>query len=256
MKKYISSINRVIILFVLLVSSTVSIAQSIEATLGWSNRTELSSAVSGIITRVDVKAGQQVKKDTILTQLSQAFYTAQYNKAKAIRVSEKEALNEAKRELDRSIELYERTVLAEHELQMAKNNHKKALAKYKKSQADFIKARNDLGFSTIKAPFDAVVVKVLRKKSEIINASIEAPLMVVVAETGKMIAQSGVSSDMLNDIKTGQTVNVDVNDITYTGKVISVGLEFIKGTTQYPVEIEFETGATQLRAGMKASIQF
>ena len=256
MKRQISPINRLAFLLVLLLSSTVIKAQSLEATLSWSNRTELSSAVSGTITRVDVKAGQHVKKGTILTQLNQVLYTAQYNKAKAIRVSEKEALDEAKRELDRSLELYERTVLAEHELQIAKNNHKKALANYKKSQADFIKAEFDLGFSTIKAPFDAVVIKVLRKKSEIINASIEAPLMVVVAEAGKMIAQAGASSAMLDDIKVGRKASVDVNGKTYEGKVTFIGLEFLEGTNQYPVDVEFETGSTQLRAGMKASINF
>lgn len=238
-----------------LMSSTIH-GQTLDATLGWSNRTELSSAVSGIITRVEVVAGEKVKKDEILTQLSQAFYAAQYNKAKAVRESEKEELAEAKRELDRALELYERTVLAEHELQMAKNNHKKAQANFKKAQEGFIKAKNDLGFSTIRAPFDAVVIKVLRKKNEIINASIEAPLMVVVAEAGKMIAQSAITSSMLSDIKTGRTANVTVGDNTYTGKVISVGLEFMPGTSQYPVEVEFETGERQLRAGMIAKIDF
>ncbi|MEJ2141688.1 MAG: efflux RND transporter periplasmic adaptor subunit [Gammaproteobacteria bacterium] len=256
MKKQIQPISRKLLLFVLLLMSAVLHAQTLEGTLSWANRTELSSAVSGIITRVDVVAGQKVKKDDILTQLSQAFFAAQYNKAKAARESEKEELEEAKRELDRAIELYERTVLAEHELQIAKNGHKKAVANYKKAQEDFVKARNDLGFSTIKAPFDAVVIKVLRKKNEIVNASIEAPLMVVIAEAGKMVAQTSISPSMLSDVKAGRTANVTVADKTYTGKVLSVGLEFIQGTNQYPLEVEFETGSSQLRSGMKATIDF
>lgn len=256
MKKQIQPLSRKLLPFVLLLMSSILHAQSLEGTLGWANRTELSSAVSGIITRVDVVTGQTVKKDEILTQLSQAFFTAQYNKAKAARESEKEELEEAKRELDRAIELYERTVLAEHELQIAKNGHKKAVANYKKAQEDYIKARNELGFSTIKAPFDAVVIKVLRKKNEIVNASIEAPLMVVVAEAGKMMAKSSIPSSMLSDVKAGRTANVTVGDNTFTGKVISVGLEFMQGTSQYPLEVEFETGTSQLRAGMKATINF
>lgn len=249
MKKYI--------LWVVILSGMVSHhAWGLEATLGWSNRTELSSAVSGIITRVEVKAGQQVKKDSILTQLSQAFYSAQFNKAKAVRTSEKLQLEEARRELDRSLELYDRAVLAEHELQMAKNSHKKALANYKKAQQGYIKARNDLGFSTIKAPFDAIVIKVLHKQSEIINASIEAPLMVVVAESGKMIATTGVSAAMLDEVKTGSPASVAVNGKTYSGKVVAIGLEFTEGTSLYPLKVEFETGNTLLRAGMKADIQF
>ena len=231
-------------------------AQSLEATLGWSNRTELSSAVSGVIARVEVTAGQRVKEGDILTQLTQPYYLSQYNKAKAARVSEKEELTEAKRELDRALELYERTVLAEHELQMAKNNHKKAQANYEKAKADFTKANIELGFSTIKAPFDAIVVKVLRKKNETINARIEAPLMVVVAESGKMIAQATIPPANLDDIKVGRTANVEVSGKTYRGKVSTVGLEFKEGTNLYPVEVEFETGKEQLRAGMKATIHF
>ena len=231
-------------------------AQSLEATLDWSNRTELSSAVSGVIAKVNIVTGQQVKKGDILTQLNQPYYISQYNKAKAAKDSEKEILAEAKRELERSLELYERTVLAEHELQMAKNNHKQAQASYEKAKADFVKAKIELGYSTIKAPFDAVIVKVLRKENETINARIEAPLMVVVAELGKMIAKASIPTTMLEDIKVGRTVNVEISGKIYKGKVSTIGLEFVKGTEQYPIEVELETGKTQLRAGMKANIEF
>ena len=256
MKKQFPLLNKITLLLALLLSSAVSNAQNLDAILDWSNRTELSSAVSGIINKVNVVTGQRVKKGEILTQLSQTLFDAQVARTQAALASEKEALNEAKRELNRSLELYERTVLAEHELQMAKNAHKKAQANFKKAQADFTQAKILRGFSTLKAPFDAVVLKVLRKKDENVNARIETPLMVVIAESGKMIAKAGIPASMLDEVQAGRIANVIVDDKTYEGKINSVGLEFIKGTNQYPVEVEFETGTIQLRAGMKANIEF
>lgn len=246
-------INQLVIGFIAFLISNTVIALDFDATTGWANRIKIGSQVSGVITVVNVTAGQQVKKDDLLMQLDQRLFKAQYNNTRAQVISEKETLDEAKRELERSLDLYEQTILAEHELQMAKNAHKKAQADYKKSIAENTHARINLEYSSINAPFDAVILKVLRNKGESINARIETPLMMIIAEAGRIKASGSVAGDALAEIKTGQDAKVTVSGKSYNGKVNAIGLEPIKGTNLYQVDVEFKTNDL-IRAGSKASI--
>ena len=248
-----NNINQLIIGSITLLSSNAVIALEFDATTGWANRVEMGSQVSGVVTVVNVTAGQQVKKGALLLQLDQRLFKAQYSNTRAQVASEKEARDEAKRELERSLELYEQTILAEHELQMAKNAHKKAQADYKKSLAENTHAKINLEHSSINAPFNAVVLKVLRNKGESINASIETPLMIIIAEAERMKATGSASGEALSDIKTGQAASVTVNGKSYSGKVKAIGLEPLQGTNLYQVEVEFKTDDL-IRAGSKARV--
>lgn len=248
-----NNINQLITGFIVLLLSNVAIALEFEATTGWANRIEMGSQVSGVVSNVNVSAGEQVKKDEVLLQLDQRLFKAQYRNTQAQLASEKEAMDEAKRELERSLSLYEQTILAEHELQMAKNADIKAQANYKKALADNLHAKMNLEYSSLVAPFDAVILKVLRNKGESINARTETPLMIVIAESGRMKATGMVASDLVRNIKTGQVATVKINSNSYTGKVKSVGLEPEAGSSLYKVEVEFETNEL-IRAGSKASI--
>ena len=248
-----NNFNKLIIAFMILLSSNFANALEVDATISWANRVEMSSQVSGVVSVVNVTAGQQVEKGTLLLQLDQRLFKAQHGNTRAQVASVNEVKREAKRELDRSLVLYEQTILAEHELQAAKNAHKKAQADYKKKLAENLKAKIDLEYSTLEAPFKAAVLKVLRNKGESINALTTTPLMVVIAEAEKMKATGNVAGDALSQIKTGQAAEVSVSGKTYEGTVKSIGLEPEKGSHLYKVEVEFQS-TDLIRAGSKASI--
>ena len=248
-----NNVNQLIIGLISLLASNAVIALEFDAITGWENRVEVGSQVSGVVTVVKVATGQQVKKGDVLMQLDQRLFKAQYSNTRAQVVSEKEALDEAKRELERSLDLYEQTILAEHELQMAKNAHKKAQADYKKALAENTRAKMQLEYSSINAPFDAMVLNVLRNKGESVNARTEIPLMIILAEAGKMKATGKVAGDALSNVQTGQTAHVSVGGKTYTGKVKSIGLEPEQGGSLYKVEVEFQSNDL-IRAGSKANI--
>lgn len=247
------NINQLIIAFITLLLSNAVIALEVDAITGWSNRVEIGAQVSGVITLVKVTTGQQVKKGELLLQFDQRLFKAQYNNTRAQVASMKEVMLEAKRELERSLVLYEQTILAEHELQAAKNANKKAQADYKQKLAENIHAKIDLEQSTIRAPFNAVILNVLRNKGESIKAVTTTPLIIVIAETGRMKATGNVASDVLNNIKKDQAAEVSVSGKTYKGTVKSIGLEPEQGSHLYKVEVEFLT-TDLIRAGSKASI--
>ncbi|MGD8926538.1 MAG: biotin/lipoyl-binding protein, partial [Thioalkalispiraceae bacterium] len=114
-------ITRSLFFLSIILNSPVSWAQEYDATLHWYQKTELGTVVSGIVKNVYVNVGDIVKKGDKLLQLDDSVSKAHVVEYRAKLQSAEEELKEAERERDRALELYDRTVLSQHELQVAKN---------------------------------------------------------------------------------------------------------------------------------------
>jgi len=95
-------------------------AADVPATLQWSQRVELSPPVSGVVQAVNVEVGDLVKKGQVLLTLDSTAYQARVaeNQSEITRLNAE--VEEAKRDLDRVQELYQRTVVSTTELDQAK----------------------------------------------------------------------------------------------------------------------------------------
>jgi len=241
--------------------SSYSQAEEFSASLDWSQRVELGFAVSGIVEKVFVNAGQKIKKNSALVQLDNDVFRAQVKKNKTLLVSAQEALNEARREQDRALELYDRTVLSDHDLQVTKNKFKLSQAELAKVQAELIASQHNLKYSTIRSPFDAVVLQRYAQPGQIIATQFRQAPLIVVAASDKMIARFFVKEDKLNTVVKNRMVKIIVAEHHYSGKIIAIGLELLKGdsssagtTSGYPVEVEFSV-TDLLRAGRTAKVE-
>jgi len=234
-------------------------AQALEAkaTLDWSRRVELSLPVSGTVTQVLVEAGDRVSKGQVLLRLDPRGFKATVAERKAQLQSMREARKEAKRELDRSHELYNRTVLSDHQLTLAKIDYAKADASYRQAQAALTQAELDLEYSAVRAPFDGIVLSRRVDVGQAVVSQIQSQPLVVVAEAGRMLARARVPQAELGTLSVGQGVTVRLGDRTYQGTVRHIGLEPVSGPKQglyYPVDVEFATGTKTLRAGLPATV--
>lgn len=231
-----------------------ALAQDIEAGLVWSKRVELSSPVSGVVDKVLVVSGSKVAKGDTLLQLDQRSFKTSVDKSEAEVKRTRAIRDEAKRELDRAQELYDRTLLSDHELQTAKNGHIEASARYQQAQAGLAQAKLEMEYSSIRAPFNAVVIKMLASEGLSISSELNSPVLAIIAEDGRMQARGVVSGSQLNSISLNQPARVEVNGKTYQGKVRAMSLEPANTADQYHLDVEFETGGQLLRAGQKAKI--
>ena len=94
-------------------------AESYPAALNWSKRMELSTPISGVVKEVLVSAGDKIGKGAVVLRLDDAVFKAQLDAAQAALHSSDENLKESQRELQRTTEMYNRTLLADHDLQVA-----------------------------------------------------------------------------------------------------------------------------------------
>lgn len=234
-----------------------SYAADYEARLNWSQRTGLGTPVSGVVEKVFVVTGDKVKKGEKLVQLDASVFSAHVREYKAKLKSAEEHYREAERERDRAIELYDRTVLSDHDLQMAKNNLTTAKAQMEKVRAMLKASQFDLKYSTVRAPFDILVLSTTAQPGQVIATEFKQEPLVIVVAANKMLARFYAKEEQLGVLTKGREATVTVVGRKYTGTIKAIGLEVEtsqKGTTGYPVDVEFNVNGVILRSGQTAKV--
>ncbi len=231
-------------------------AESFPATLQWSQRVELSPRVSGIVREVGVNAGDGVRKGQSLLTLDAAPYQARVAESRAAVARFAGEMAEARRDLGRTQELYDRTVISTSELDQARLRQSRAQAQLDGAQARLVRERQDLTDSALRAPFDAVVVARLAEPGQNVAVGLQPQPLLVLAKAGEMVARFKVPADRIGSLKTGQAVTVAVGKQDYPATLKNLGLEPVKDKDGgvYEVDAVFAMKAL-MRAGMAATVR-
>ncbi len=229
-----------------------------DGVLDWARRTEMSTAASGVVEKVLVRAGERVKKNTVLLQLEQATLRARVRQAKAAVQHARLLRDEAERERDRAQELYDRTLLADHDLNVAKLTFAEADVSYQRASADFEAVEEGLRDSELRAPFDALILDRLVQPSQTVVNQLSAEPMLVVASSTEMLVRITVQADEIKQFAPGKKVVVKCEGKKYQGVVGSLRLDSQIGSggslsSGYTVEVLFATDANFL-PGTSASV--
>ena len=231
------------------------VAEEFEGVLDWSKRVELSTPVSGVVQKVFSQPGKISAKGEVLVQLDPRVFKAGLKYAKAKLNNANEQSLEAKRELDRQLDMYDRSMLSEHDLQIAKNNFTAAQSDYIQAQASLTKAELNLEYSAIRAPFNAIVINSSAIKGQVVASEVRPPILVVVAEAQRMLARFYASADKVNNLVASQGVEIIIVGKVYQGKIFSVALEPSKSKLGYAVDVIFDYKDKLLRAGQKVVVK-
>jgi len=217
----------------------------------------LTTPLSGVVTTVYGKPGTLVKQGELLVQLDRRLLLANAEKTAADEIYWQQYYDEAKRELDRTIEMYERTLLSNYERDAAHLGFAKATAELKSAQARSIKAQLELEYSEIRAPFDGVIVtQYVQIGESVINYPQVQPL-VALAESGKMSVTVLLSAKALQSVRLGAKVNVVVAKKTFAAVIESIGVEpHVLAEPKYPIVISFQQGEVVLHVGQKSTVSF
>ena len=226
--------------------------------LEWDRRLELSTPVSGVVSAVPVQQGQRVAKGDLLVELDQRLFLARLAQAEALLEQARQNRDEAVRELERTRELFDRTLLAVHDRQLAEIGAANARAAFRSAEAELTQARLDLEYSRITAPFDAWVVQVTAVAGETVVSRLEAPTLAVVVPAGRMRARVLLDQAQIAPLQIGAAARVQVQGQDHPGTVVGLGLESEPGIAERPMyvlEVGFDTPADRLlRPGEPAQI--
>ena len=228
-----------------------------QAVLQWSQRVELSAPVSGVVRAVSVDVGEQVKKGQVLLTLDGAIYQAKVAETQATIIRLVAEAAEAKRDLVRVQELYERTVVATADLDQAKLRNTRAESLLAEARASLRQNQKVLDETIMRAPFDAVVIMRQVEPGMTVAASLQPQILLVLAKSGEMLARLRLPAAQIEKLKVGQAVSVASGGQSYQGTIKALGLEPGKteGSSGYQVDVIFPS-KEQLRAGAVAVVKF
>lgn len=237
-----------------LVSLPLAAAQW-DGVVDWTQRTEMSTAVTGVVSQVTAVPGERVKKGQLLLTLEQGAIRARLAQRNAEMKHKSLLRTEARKELDRAEELYARTLLADHDLELAKVAFAEADAAYQLTRADVSEAQQTLAQSQIKAPLDAVVIARHVQPGQTVVSRCDAQPMLTLAAVGRMKVRFAVALDEAGSIAQGKSATVEVGAKRYSGKVTRIAYEpqSVNGTLRYPAEVEFAV-ERPLRIGQQARV--
>ncbi|WP_455207050.1 efflux RND transporter periplasmic adaptor subunit [Kaarinaea lacus] len=140
--------------------------RSFPAEVKASDRSELAFRVMGELRQLPVKAGDQVKQGQMLAQLDQTDYKLRLDDRKA-----KYTLAKAQ---------YERAEKLVKDRLIPVSDYDKAKSAYLAAQADMNLAEQDMAYTTLRAPFNGRISRVLVKNFESIK--FKEPVMVIQTE--------------------------------------------------------------------------
>ncbi len=232
-------------------------AESYPAALNWSKRMELSTPISGVVKEVLVSAGDKIGKGAVVLRLDDAVFKAQLDAAQAALHSSDENLKESQRELQRTTEMYNRTLLADHDLQVAKNKLVQAKADREGARAMLALAKYNFQYSAIHAPFNAWVLSRHAEPGKVIAATLQPETLFIIVEANRMLARLWVGEATLPALRIGNPATVRVNNQDFSATLRAIGLEPEQSSTstaRYPIDVEFSTGDKLLRAGQQATV--
>lgn len=252
-----NTVKYTFLLFISLTFSLAAQAAQYDAKIQFTHKIVLSVPVTGEVARVNVNKGDQFKTGDVLLSLNKVPFEASVQNAQA-HVNRTEALQqEADRDHQHLVELFDRGVLSKVELENGELKLKRATADLNAAQAKLTQARYDLEHSSLTAPFDGLVLDILVRPHESVNNTVNVMPLITVAQTSKYTATALVPISVINKLKINSRTKLSVGNNSFTGSVTGIAFEPAENAKKdnlYEVRVDFDSGGKLLRAGQSASL--
>jgi HlyD family secretion protein len=176
----------------------------------------VGSRVSGIVTRLNVKNGDKVKKGELLAQIDDSELSARYRLEKANLMNVQTAAKYAKIEMDRMKALAAKDFSSAQTVDNAEKEYEMAFARVESSKASVDYASTQLGFTKIFAPISGVIGSVSTQEGETVSAAFASPTFVTIIDLNRIEVWTYVDETDIGKVETGQKATFTVD--TYTGE--------------------------------------
>ena len=214
----------------------------------------LSFRSSGILTELNIKLGQQVKKGEMLARLDNVTARLNYESALASQSSAESQMNTAKLALDRIRVLYAKGSASLTDFESAKNSYKTAEQGYESAKRSVAIQQEQIRFGYLYAPEDGVITSISAEVDETISAG--QPIAVMNAGTEMQIAL-GFPESIINEISPGMPVTVRLpahSEREFKGKITELSPAVDNNTATYPARIQVEDPESLIKSGMAANV--
>ena len=249
-------------------------AVSATGTLEAVETVEVGTQVSGVVRELNADFNSIVRKGQVIARLDPQLIQTQIEQqsANVLRAEAdlerlKVSLDDAEQKLDRAQQLTERSLIPRTELETAQVNVQSAKAQVKASEASLTQARAqlnnqrvNLGYTTITAPIDGIVISRNVDAGQTVASSMNAPtLFVLAADLTRMQVVANVDESDVGRMRPGQQVTFQVDAYPtdrFTGTVSQVRLQptVVQNVVTYSTVITVPNPELKLKPGMTANV--
>ena len=235
---------------------------------------EIGTQVSGVVQELHADFNSIVKKGQVIARLDPQLIqtqieqqTANVQRAEADLARLEVSLEDAKQKLDRAQQMSAKQLIPKTDLETAEVNVRSADAQIRSSKASLIQAqaqlnnqRVNLGYTTIVAPIDGIIISRNVDQGQTVQASMNAPVLyLMAADLTKMQVLANIDEADVGRMRPGQRVTFRVDAYptdTFIGEVAQVRLQptTVQNVVTYSTVISVPNPELKLKPGMTANV--
>ncbi len=215
----------------------------------------LSFRSSGIVTKLNIRLGQRVRKGQLLAKLDNVQARLAYEQAMTQVNSSRSQMNTAKLNLDRVRSLYEKGSASLSDFENAKNGFQTSRQAYKSARRGLEIQAEQIRFGYIYAPAGGTIASVSTEVDENVNPG----QVIATLNAGKtMEIALRLPESIINNVHEKMKVSIRFTALPkqiFKGRVKEVSPSVDNNTT-YPVKIAILNPGPMIKSGMAADVTF
>ncbi len=204
---------------------------------------EIRSKIRGFVEKIGVDEGQSVRSGQLLFSIGNNINQQELVKSQAqVKIAEAE-LKAIKLELENAKNLFDKNIISKAELELASARVEAANAKVAETRSDEERAKLNVSYSQIRAPFDGIINRIPNKAGSLVE---EGALLTTISNNAEVYTYFNVSEKDYLDFVLGAQEGVP-NEVTL---FLANGMEYPHKGIIETSESEFDksTGNIAFRA--------
>ena len=221
---------------------------------------EVGTQVSGIISKIYVDYNSVVHKGEVIAELDKTNLNSELVSAQSNLVNAQSNLTYQKANYERYKALYDKGLVSANDYESARLTFQQAAAQVRVQQQSVTKARTNLGYATITAPIDGVILSKEVEEGQTVAAQMTTPTLFIIAkDLTDMRVIADIDEADIGGVKVGQRVAFTVDaypDDTFSGSVTQVRQEATteSNVVTYQVVISAPNKDLKLKPGLTANV--
>lgn len=214
----------------------------------------LSFRSNGILTVLNMKLGQVVKKGELLGELDNVTARLNYESSIASQNSAESQMNTAKLALDRIRVLYEKGSASLTDFESAKNSYKTAQQSFESAKRSVAIQQEQIRYGYLYAPEDGVITSISAEVDETMSAG--QPVAVLNAGSEMQISL-GFPESIINELRLNMPVEVRLpaqEGLVFQGTISELSPAIDNNSATYPARIRVQDTNQVIKSGMAANV--
>ncbi len=216
----------------------------------------LSFRVAGTVQSVDVALGDRVRRGQVLARLDPTDYELMVEEAEAGLAQAQAGLRRAEADYERVRALYENNNASKGELDAARAGAESAQAQVETGEKRLAQARQQVGYTVLRAPSDGAIAAVSVEVNENVAAGQQVFLLTAGAELEIEVA---VPEVLIAQVAVGQPVSVRFDALPgreLAAEITEVGVAVTGSASTFQVTAGIADAPPEIRSGMAAEVTF